>query len=259
MPYDQLSDNLPRDAGSKAFVGPAGRIPKGFPDPDNENEATPYVILVGADGETPLFSSNGVYIQGKAAHGNTVEGNPIILGGRGTSGIPSPVTDGQVVRALFDLLGQLAVVPKETNGNAVFPPLAAMADDTTNPTLTKIATYLMAFDGSTWDRVRGTSANGILTNKSKVALTGSTPATVTIGTTSATLINANGGRKGLIVGNCSATAVLFLSLSGAAVLNSGLMIPPYGVWTMGDYDYVTTGMNAISTEANTPVALQEFT
>lgn len=45
-----------------------------------------------------------------------------------------------------------------------FPSAAAMADNTANPTLTKIAAYLMMFDGSTWDRLLGDATNGLLVN-----------------------------------------------------------------------------------------------
>lgn len=60
MPYSQLSDNLPRDAGNKAFVGPAGKVPAGTVLAGNSNEAVTHVLLVSSDGVTPLVSSSGL-------------------------------------------------------------------------------------------------------------------------------------------------------------------------------------------------------
>ncbi len=41
---------------------------------------------------------------------------------------------------------------------------AVLADNTANPTLTQIQTFPMVYDGATWDRLRGTSADGTLVN-----------------------------------------------------------------------------------------------
>lgn len=40
----------------------------------------------------------------------------------------------------------------------------ALADNTSNPTVGGIATFGMVFDGATWDRLQGTSADGVLVN-----------------------------------------------------------------------------------------------
>lgn len=41
-----------------------------------------------------------------------------------------------------------------TSSNTELPSAAAMADDTANPTVPGVAAYMMAFDGTTWDRAR---------------------------------------------------------------------------------------------------------
>lgn len=53
---------------------------------------------------------------------------------------------------------------RDSVGNFSLPAIAALADNTVNPTLTKIATYPMLFDGITWDRARGDSVDGALVN-----------------------------------------------------------------------------------------------
>lgn len=46
--------------------------------------------------------------------------------------------------------------PTTNNGTALYPTPAVTADDQSDPTVTAIAAYLICFDGTTWDRCRGT-------------------------------------------------------------------------------------------------------
>lgn len=48
-------------------------------------------------------------LSGDVAAGGTDSGNPVKIGGKANSGIPTPVSDGQRVDAWFDLLGRLTV------------------------------------------------------------------------------------------------------------------------------------------------------
>lgn len=71
---------------------------------------------------------------------------------------------------------------------AALPALAVSADNTGNPSLSKIGAYGMLFDGTTWDRAPGTSADGALVNlgaNNDVTVTG----TVALGAGSATVGN----------------------------------------------------------------------
>ena len=45
---------------------------------------------------------------------------------------------------------------------AEFPPATALADDTANPTTTSVGSFLMGFDGTTWDRVVSTGTGSDL-------------------------------------------------------------------------------------------------
>ena len=44
------------------------------------------------------------------------------------------------------------------------PAAAALADNTANPTVPGVGAFGLVFDGSTWDRMQGTSADGVLVN-----------------------------------------------------------------------------------------------
>jgi hypothetical protein len=60
--------------------------------------------------------------------------------------------------------GRAQVVLFDGAGNQILPNTAALADNTANPTLTQIATFPHWYDGSTWDRARGDSTNGLQVN-----------------------------------------------------------------------------------------------
>lgn len=91
------------------------------------------------------------------------------------------------------------------------------------------------------------------------AITYSAPATVTIGTLSATIIVANANRRYLCIVNASANRVS-LSLSGDnAVLNSGITLGPLGHFEMTvNAGNITTGIiKGIAGAAGTIIAVQE--
>lgn len=153
------------------------------------------------------------------------------------------------------------------------PDLAALTDNTTNPTVAKIGVFQHVYDGSTWDRAPGTSADGTLVNlganndvtvtsgtiSTKTALTESSPANSSVGATStANVVATNANRKGLIITNTS-TAVISLAFDAAAVLYSGITLPPYGVFVMDEYSFTTGEVRAIASVASSNLAIQEFT
>lgn len=63
---------------------------------------------------------------------------------------------------------------------------AALADNTANPTVGGLASFGMMYDGSTWDRLRGDSTDGLLVNlgaNNDVTVTGAVNATIVAGLT----------------------------------------------------------------------------
>ena len=69
---------------------------------------------VGGTAKASVTTANGLAVdvtraQGYGAHGAAVAGNPVLISGFGSSGTQAAVTDGQTVRAWFDLNGRLQV------------------------------------------------------------------------------------------------------------------------------------------------------
>lgn len=85
--------------------------------------------------------------------------------------------DGETVAATQSGTWNVGTVTTLTNLGASNPS-AAMADNTANPTIPKIQSYGMVYDGSTWDRQLGDSINGTLVNlgsNNDVMITGTVP------------------------------------------------------------------------------------
>lgn len=57
--------------------------------------------------------------------------------------------------------GALNVALTSSDVNTELPNAAALTDNMSNPTAPAVAAHLMALDGSSWDRVTGSSANGL--------------------------------------------------------------------------------------------------
>jgi hypothetical protein len=92
------------------------------------------------------------------------------------------------------------------------PAAAALADNTGNPTTTGIGAYLFGYDGTNWDRLPGTSADGLLVNlgaNNDVTVTGSVTADTEL--TTADLDTGGGTDTRAVVG-------LVLAASGGALL-----------------------------------------
>lgn len=262
MPYPTLTDNLPRDSSGKAFVGPQGRIPRGLPNPLNDNEATPYTILVGPDGVTPLVGTAGLLIQGSAAHDAASIGNPVKMGGKASTSVPAAVANGDAVEAFFDLLGQLGVVLRGPAGGRIFPDVTNGADGVSNTVAwSQIATFLHAFNGTTWDRLRSSITNGLVVDVSRQAktpLTAAAPTQALISTASAQAVAVNSNRKGLVIQNLSAN-IVSLGVGATAEIFKGITLDPKMYWVMDEYTFSTQVINAIaSAGTGNVVSVQEF-
>ena len=144
--------------------------------------ATP--TAMSADGDVVfqwLDRSGGQIINGRDAHDAALNANtnPVLLGARSSTAAPTNVsTDGDAVRLWAIASGALAVVPvsasnipipgEATNGldvdvtrvqgtvtvDSELPAAAALADATANPTVPAVGSFLMGYNGTTWDRVR---------------------------------------------------------------------------------------------------------
>lgn len=95
---------------------------------------------------------------------------PLSSSGGGTEAAALRVTlanDSTGLVSVDDNGGSLTVDGTVSVSGAVdteLPAAAALADNTANPTVPGVGAFGMVFDGSTWDRAPGTSADGLLVN-----------------------------------------------------------------------------------------------
>lgn len=93
---------------------------------------------------------------------------------------------------------------------------------------------------------------------SKIDLTPSAPAAVSVGVASGLALAANANRKGCILTNTSNAIISLAFGANPAVLNSGITLLPFGVFYMDEYSFDTGDVNAIASAAASNLAIQEF-
>jgi hypothetical protein len=195
--------------------------------------------LVSADGDAvgargsnfgaqyvTLLDSSGNFVgtrtvQGTAAEGDPISGNPVLMGGENPSGDVKPIqlsADGdQIVHQhsastiLSDAVPNTMHIPiNETDAGWLITP-----------------TFPYVFNGSDWDRTRGDATDGLLVNlgtnndviSTPVKSTAPTTSNVSGSATNVTLLASNADRKGATVFNDS-TAILYLKLGATASTTS---------------------------------------
>jgi len=90
---------------------------------------------------------------------DTIAGDTTSIDGKITA-----CNTGAVVVSSSALPSGAATAANQTTLIARLPAVATAADNVTNPSISKIGSYLFGFDGTTWDRLRGDSTNGLLVN-----------------------------------------------------------------------------------------------
>lgn len=109
-------------------------------------------------------------VEAYQANHDRLNGNANIQVGNSdvANGNPVPVSDAggsiTVDATSLPLPTGAATAANQTTLNGRFPAVATSADNTANPSVSKIGSYNMLFDGTTWDRARGDSTNGALVN-----------------------------------------------------------------------------------------------
>ena len=107
-------------------------------------------------------------------------------------------TDSTGVLSVDDNGGSLTVdgtvaVSGTVTVDSELPTAAALADNTANPTVPAVGGFSMVYDGATWDRAPGTSADGALVNlgaNNDVTITSGTVTTVSTVTSVTAIANA---------------------------------------------------------------------
>ena len=87
----------------------------------------------------------------------------------------------------------------------------------------------------------------------------SPPSNVLIGATDTVAVAENLGRQGLVLTNIS-TSTIYLALMGMrSTLHAGIVLTPNGgAWTMDEYNYNNSTVNAIAHSAGNILSIQEF-
>jgi len=117
-----------------------------------------------------VATSDGFAVGGNVASGASDAGNPVKAGGKYNSTLPT-LTDGQRGDIQVGSRGSINVQLKVADGSGSISSTSTPADGASNSTTTLNSSgYLMNYNGTTWDRMRGDTA-GLLTQQ--FALTGS--------------------------------------------------------------------------------------
>lgn len=134
------------------------------------------LVLMGAVRRDTAASSSGT--DGDYSTVNTDSAGRIWVN---ASGAAVPITDNSgsiTVDGTVSISGTVTV-------DSELPTAAALADNTANPTVPGVGAFAMVFDGTTWDRAPGTSADGLLVNlgaNNDVTVSGTVTANLAAGT-----------------------------------------------------------------------------
>lgn len=159
------------------------------------------------------------FVEGPVAHDDPIIGKPVVTGGRASSAVPTSVgADGDVTRAWLTRPGAIVVaaaaatvsIPDALTNNGIYFP------DRTNNSWPLIVDN-MVFNGTTWDRLRGTTL-GVDVARAAAAAT-SAVTSVASSATNVTLLASLAGRKGATIYNDSAQ-ILYVKFGATASATS---------------------------------------
>ena len=127
-------------------------------------------------------------------------------------------SDGKITLDPASVVNMTGLVYADTE----LKPSAVLEDDTVNPTITQISSYPMVYDGSTWDRMRGTSADGLLVNLgSNNDVANNDPDDMKVGIWGNTEIDGTGTYR---IPEVSATGNLHVSVQNTAIRTEGAIV-----------------------------------
>lgn len=150
----------------------------------------------------------------------------------------------------------MAVIPSQL-------PVVDKADGTVGVAIPSVATQVAGTDGTNLRALKVDTSGGLIvtvgsTVSTKTDLTPSSPTSTSVGVASAQAVASNANRKGLILTNVSNNKIS-IGIGAAAVLNSGITLYPGGSFTMSEYSFDTSAINAIASVASSTLGIQEFT
>jgi len=156
----QLIDNLPNTIGSTTS-GQSGALVFGAVTTSAPTYTTAQSHPLSLDTSGNLRITGSISCSNCSGSGaSDVEGSTYTLGtdsvaplgGYADETTPTAVTEDRIGLARITLQRALHVNPRDAAGTQLFGTAAALADNTSNPTVGALATYNMCFDGSAWDR-----------------------------------------------------------------------------------------------------------
>ena len=93
----------------------------------------------------------------------------------------------------------------------------------------------------------------------KGTINASPPSNVLIGVASGVAIAENLNRQGLFLTNLSSSTMYLALMNMTATLHAGIvLLPSGGSWTMDEYNYNNSTVNAIAHTAGNILSIQEF-
>lgn len=163
---------------------------------------------------------------------------------------PATLADAAEADLLLDDTGKLQIAGSFVV-DSEFPAAAALADNTANPTTTCVASMLMCFDGTTWDRAQCTAASTGATRAQPglvVSVSPNSPWTRVDQNTAANGWVAKGSagfahKVWIEIGSTVASQVLYLTVTDETTVNSAagktLLHPPVEwVHVLGSVDII---------------------
>ncbi len=119
------------------------------------------VVFNGTTWDRLRGDTGGAYVNGAVASGATDAGNPVKVGARYNSTLPT-LTDGQRGDLQVGTRGSLNVTLRVADGSGAVGTIATPGDAQTNSVtgLTSVS-FGYGFNGTTWDRIRG-DTNGLV-------------------------------------------------------------------------------------------------
>ena len=92
----------------------------------------------------------------------------------------------------------------------------------------------------------------------KAALSALGPTGNMVGAVSTHAVASNGQRTGLVFTNTNGSLSVSLGVGTTAVINTGITLLPNGSWSIGEYDFSRSLINAIGSASGPILAIQEF-
>lgn len=147
------------------------------------------------------------------------------------AGVQSRMQGGTVIDANY--AAGFAQLVASDGTTLLLPNKTTIIDGLPGLDLTRLAVYLMGYDGANWDRVRNTAEFGLWTDIQRMpTVSTSTDVSLASATTSAQLAAANSARKGLLLTNTDANDAYIYYGTTASPTKFSVKIPAGAYWEM---------------------------